>query len=194
MNINEIIIDAPPTLEALNLKTQHMGFSMASDPVFGSLLCALAASKPGGRMLELGTGTGLSTAWLLHGMDDHAELLSVENDESAAKIATTFLGNDDRLKVQILDAGQLLDDMKGASFDLIFADTWIGKFERLEETLALLKPGGIYVIDDLLPQPNWPDGHAAKVAILKERMRSKEMLCLTWLSWSTGIIIGVRKR
>jgi len=38
---------------------------MPSDVMVGALLRLLAAAKPGGRMLELGTGTGLATAWVL---------------------------------------------------------------------------------------------------------------------------------
>jgi predicted O-methyltransferase YrrM len=33
------------------------------------MLRMLAASKPGGRFLELGTGTGIATAWLLKKID-----------------------------------------------------------------------------------------------------------------------------
>ena len=33
---------------------------------------------------------------------------------------------------------------------LSYADAWPGKFSQLEEALALLRPGGMYVIDDLL--------------------------------------------
>ena len=38
--------------------TEAMGFNMVSEPKVGSLLAVLAAAKPGGRLLELGTGTG----------------------------------------------------------------------------------------------------------------------------------------
>ena len=51
---------------------------MASDPQTGSFLRALAASKPAANLLELGTGTGLSAAWLLDGMDATSQLDSVE--------------------------------------------------------------------------------------------------------------------
>ena len=47
---------------------------MPSDPLTCTLLRTLAASKPGGQFLELGSGTGLSTAWLLDGMDARATL------------------------------------------------------------------------------------------------------------------------
>jgi predicted O-methyltransferase YrrM len=43
---------------------KNLDFGMASDPLTGALLATLAASKPGGRFLELGTGTGGATAWL----------------------------------------------------------------------------------------------------------------------------------
>ena len=39
-------------------ETHALGFNMASEPKVGALLAALAASKPGGRFLELGTGNG----------------------------------------------------------------------------------------------------------------------------------------
>jgi len=38
----------------------------------------------------------------------------------------------------------------------------IGKFELLDAALALLKVGGLYVIDDMLPQANWPRRHAPR--------------------------------
>jgi hypothetical protein len=41
-----------------------------------------------------------------------------------------------------------------------------GKYDLFEETFALLKTGGFYIIDDMLPQPNWPAGHAERVMIL----------------------------
>ena len=55
----------PRTLSGIQGDTEALGFSMASEPKTGALLAALAASKPGGRFLELGTGTGVGTAWLL---------------------------------------------------------------------------------------------------------------------------------
>src|ERR1700761_3331214 len=41
-----------------------------------------------------------------------------------------------------------------------------GKYDGLEESLRVVKPSGFFVIDDMLPQPNWPEGHAAKVPVL----------------------------
>ena len=59
----------PAALAAIQAETEALSFNMASEPQTGALLRALAASTPAGTLLELGTGTGLSAAWLLEGMD-----------------------------------------------------------------------------------------------------------------------------
>lgn len=69
LNINE-----PKALAAIWADTRALGFTMASEPLTCSLLRTLAASKPSARFLELGSGTGLSTAWLLDGMDSRSHL------------------------------------------------------------------------------------------------------------------------
>ena len=46
-----------------------MGFKMSCDYETASLLRTLAASCRHGKLLELGTGAGISTCWILDGMD-----------------------------------------------------------------------------------------------------------------------------
>ena len=77
----------PPAYAGIAERTRELGFTMPSDPKTGSLLKVLAASKPGGMILELGTGTGLATAWLLAGMDRSAHLISVDIDPTVQSVA-----------------------------------------------------------------------------------------------------------
>ncbi|HEY2720855.1 MAG TPA: hypothetical protein VGI82_03980 [Chitinophagaceae bacterium] len=49
----------------MEAETKSLGSTMASDVLTCSLLRTLAASKPSGKFLELGTGTGLATSWIL---------------------------------------------------------------------------------------------------------------------------------
>ncbi|RPI41980.1 MAG: methyltransferase domain-containing protein, partial [Betaproteobacteria bacterium] len=150
----------PSSCEEILVQTKALGFDMVSEPRVGALLAALAASKPSGRLLELGTGTGHGTAWLLSGMDANATLDTVDTDASVLALARAHLGTDSRVTFHVADAAQFIERAPQARFDLIFADAWAGKFSHLEPTLALLRPGGIYIVDDLLPQPTWPEGHA----------------------------------
>jgi predicted O-methyltransferase YrrM len=57
-------IKIPEVVQEILRKTEDIGFQMVSEPLIGSLLRTLATSKPSGRFLELGTGTGVSTAWM----------------------------------------------------------------------------------------------------------------------------------
>ena len=77
----------PTALAAIERDTQAIGFSMASDGLTGSLLRTLAASKPGGALLEVGTGTGMGTAWLLDGMDETARLTTVDSSADHTAVA-----------------------------------------------------------------------------------------------------------
>ncbi len=183
----------PPDYNYIMSATEKAGFTMASDPLTGSLLCSLAASKPGGTFLELGTGTGLSTSWLLHGMDKVSSLISVDNDQAFLTIAKGFLDHDLRLQLICSDGESWLRSNSQMRYDFIFADTWHGKYLLLEETLQMLKPGGLYVIDDMLPQPNWPEGHDKKALKLMEELEGRQDLLLTKLTWSTGIVIATKK-
>src|SRR5688500_7380146 len=74
--------------------TKASGFSMASDILTCSLLRTLACSKVAGKFLELGTGTGLATSWILDGMDAESSLVSIDNDDRFLEIANRFLGTD----------------------------------------------------------------------------------------------------
>ena len=76
--------------------------------------------------------------------------------------------------------------------DLIFADTWPGKYNHLEETLNLLKVGGIYIIDDMLPQENWPEGHENKAIGLMQNLAARNNFTITKMCWSTGLMICVK--
>ncbi|MCB0189145.1 MAG: class I SAM-dependent methyltransferase [Caldilineaceae bacterium] len=190
----------PGQLDLIEAATAAAGFTMASDRLTGSLLRTLAATKPGGALLELGTGSGLSTAWLLDGMSADSTLDTLDNDAAIQAIAQTHLGHDPRLTVHTMDGDTFIQRLTaaGMTFDLIFADTWPGKLRLLDETLALLNPGGLYVVDDMLPQPNWETldlgyDHPAAIRELTAVLEAHPELYVTKLSWATGNIIATRK-
>ncbi len=190
-SINEA--DYPKSYQAIDVATKQSGFTMASDVLTCSLLRTLAAAKPGGSFLELGTGTGLSTAWILDGMDSESTLVSIDNDASFLGIAHHHLGNDNRLELVCKDGGQWITENIGNQYDYIFADTWHGKYLLLDEVLSLLNKGAFYIIDDMLPQPNWPDGHAEKAGKLMADLEARQDLVIAKQHWASGIIIVVKK-
>ncbi len=186
------MMQTPKAIPAIERGTKALGFDMAIDLETGTLLRTLAASKPGGIFLELGTGTGASTAWLADGMDETSRLLSIDVDKDASAVAQGALTGDDRITFQLIDGADFLTAYDGPPFDLIFADAMPGKFDALDEALALVAPGGLYVVDDLLPQPNWPENHQPRVDAFVERLKNEPGFRSTYLEWSTGILIATR--
>ena len=188
MMVDSIFSDMPVQYENIAEATKAIAFNMASDMQTGSLLKTLAASKLSGRILELGTGTGLATSWIVDGMDERTKLITIENNTLLLDIARKAL-QDSRVEFVLADGYEWIQTYSGEKFDMVFADAMPGKYDLFEETIGLVKVGGFYIIDDMLPQPNWPEGHADKVERFIEELEERNDIILTKLNWSTGIII-----
>lgn len=185
---------APPALLASILaEAQAAGLYYGSDARAGALLRTLAASKPGGALLELGTGVGLGAAWMLDGMDARARLTSVDI-QPAGGIARRCLGHDTRLELVIADAREFLADLGSRTFDLIFADAPFGKFFDLERALDALAPGGLYVADDMLPEGHDDPQRGPLLEEFETALRARGDLALTGLPWGTGLVVAARRR
>ena len=191
MNDNEMH-RRPRALDAIQADSRRIGFGFASEEKTGALLAALAASKPGGRFLEIGTGVGHGTAWMLEGADRSSCIDTVDSNPDTVAIARRHLGIDARVTFHVADGARFISDMRGKSYDLIFADAWPGKFSHLDETLSLLSLGGIYVADDLLPQANWPESQGERVPELLHALESNRGFFVVRIAWASGMVVAVR--
>jgi predicted O-methyltransferase YrrM len=179
-------------LDKIIEESNKINFRMSCTETMGSLLTMLATSKPGGRFLEIGTGTGVSAYYIKRGMNDNATLTSLDINNTSQQIAidnivcpnVDFINRDATLFIEETDL----------KFDMIFADFRPGKFNNLLSTLNLLKTGGIYIVDDLLPQTTWPHDHQERVDIfIKEINMYSELISIVHLNYDSGILIASKK-
>jgi predicted O-methyltransferase YrrM len=91
------------------------------------------------------------------------------------------------------DAAAFLERQPVASFDFVFADAMRGKYENLDDALRIVRAGGFYVIDDMLPQSNWPEGHGPRVLALLETLATRPDFEITPMAWASGLVVAVRK-
>ncbi|MFD0019834.1 O-methyltransferase [Streptomyces sp. NPDC058382] len=182
----------PAALDSILIDAAELGFAMACEDRTGSLLATLAASKPGGHIVELGTGVGAGAAWLLHGMRHDARLTSVETDSVRQTVAAEHLGHDPRVTFETSDADTWLDSYAGPPLALAYVDCRPGKFGRLDDLLDILEPGGLFVVDDLLPQPTWPSGHQPDVDSFLAQLPDRANLLGTAATWASGLLVGAR--
>jgi hypothetical protein len=185
----------PESWRQIGRRTAALGFDMPSEADTGAML------RPPGRSASPADACWSSAparAWprpaLRRGWALTATLVSVDNDARVQAVAREALGEGSARDLRRRGRSRLhVRAQAPASFDLIFADAWPGKYDGLDETLALLRPGGLYVVDDMLPQPNWPDNHQARVDDLTARLKSHPDLATVSLSWASGLIIAARR-
>lgn len=167
---------------------REQGFAWSSDQDTGQFLAVLAAAVPPlGRILELGTGTGVGTAALA--ARDDIELITVELDPAISAVAQD---NDWPASVRFLvgDAVELLPTL--GLFDLIYADAQGGKWIGLDCTIAALAPRGQLVVDDMRVGDDWTSEDADIQHGVRDTLMSHPDLVACEMDWSTGLILCTR--
>ena len=147
------LTDLPPLVERAVDLARRDGFAYSCRPEHGRLLQALAAGA--GRIGETGTGCGVGLAWLASGGRPGTRLVSVEADAGRAALAAGLFAGQPQVTVI---HGDWTEIGREAPFDLLVLDGGgSGKAGGpAADPEALLRPGGILVIDDLAPASTWP--------------------------------------
>ena len=186
-------INFPKNLNQILEITKKMNFTALCEEKTGVLLRLLASTKPGGQFLEIGTGTGVSTCWIIDGMNEESVLETVEINEENQSVAKRFLGERNNVEFYLEDASNFIMKIE-KKYDFVFADSFPGKFNLKEKVLESINVGGYYIIDDLVPQVNWPDDdHPIKVRDLIRDLENDKRFQILKLNWASGIIVCVRK-
>jgi predicted O-methyltransferase YrrM len=190
--MNDEPTQCPAMVADIRARSTALGFDGSCQDRTGALLRTLAATKPHGRLLELGTGTGVGTAWILDGMTPDARLITVDRDPDVVAVATGLLGSDPRVEYVVVDVEEWLARYEGPRFDFVFVDCRTAKVRQHEAVMSLLQPGAVYVADDLHPRSFWTqrdedlrDRHLAAVT-------GDPRLRTTALDWASGIIVAAR--
>ena len=138
-----------------------MRFERSSIREVGRLLAVLAASRPRGRFAEIGTGTGVGSAWVASTMGEEASLVTVEIDDDRAAASARLFADIPNVRVLHGDWHEVLPP--AAPFDLLFFDG--GGWKRSpphqmraesERALDLVAAGGVVAMDNLTPEHLWP--------------------------------------
>jgi len=177
------------------------------DPEVGALLRVLALSIGAARILEIGTAVGYSGIWLAGGLAPGGMLITMEIDEQRAQEARdnfTRAGVADRVSVVVGDAQLKLAKVSGP-FDLIFQDGSKRLYSPvLDRLVALLRPGGLLVTDNVLWDGEVAPGFVAKPmrdpadtqAIIEynERLAAHPQLITATVPLRDGVSISTKKR
>lgn len=142
--------ELPPLVSRALALGASLGFDRSCSLETGRLLHVLAGTRGRTRVAETGTGAGVGAAWLVSALDPAVPFFTAELDAGRAAAARGLFEEDENVHVLAGDWHDVLP--QHAPFDLLFHD---GSKRRPdldgEETLGLLAPRGLIVMDDLTP-------------------------------------------
>jgi predicted O-methyltransferase YrrM len=157
----------------------------SSLPEVGALLAALVASKPEGRIAEIGTAFGVGARAIVDALGPGASFVTVEPDVERYRQAREALAG---TRAEVLNAAWEDVLPQRGPFDLLFFDGGT-RGRSIELAISLLSPGGVLVKDDLTPGAAI-DGDALRDALLRDdRLAGVEILT----SPAVAAIIAVRR-
>lgn len=172
----------------------------------GALLHALARASGARRILEIGTAIGYSTIWLASALaDDDGMMITMEMDSGRATRARANLTDaelDDRVSVMVGDASKFLHKVSGP-FDVIFQDSDKKLYgPMLDRLVALLRPGGVLLTDNVLWSGEVIPGYVANpthsasdteaIAAYNRRLAADPRLFTTIVQVGDGLSVSVK--
>ncbi|WP_446046756.1 O-methyltransferase [Streptomyces olivaceus] len=173
-------------------------------PEEGQLLALLVGLTRARAVLEIGTFTGYSTLCMARALPAGGRLVTCDIAAKWPEMGRPFwerAGVADLIDVRIGDARATLAALRaeGAEFDFVFVDAdKAGYPGYYEESLTLLRPGGLIVVDNTLfvgrvADKTVTDADTVAVRELNTRLHTDERVDICLLPMADGITL-VRKR
>lgn len=175
-------------------------------PDTGALLHTLARGSGARRILEIGTCIGYSTLWMATALPDDGQLITMEYDTARAARAREHFaaaGYTSRISVIVGDAARFLHKVSGP-FDLIFQDSDKKLYEpMLDRLVALLRPGGMLVADNVLwngevipgyvAEKKYSEEDTAAIVRFSRRLAGDAQLYTSFLQVGDGVSVSVKQ-
>jgi predicted O-methyltransferase YrrM len=193
-----------PLIDAIRAEGVAAGLPLV-EPETGRLLRSLALALKARAVLEIGTAIGYSALWMAQALEPGSRLISLELDAGRAAAARNNIERAqlaDTVSVIVGDAARFVHKVAGP-FDLIFQDGNKRLYEPLLDPLiALLRPGGVLVTDNVLwdgevieglvEAPRHDAAATDAIRAYNRRLAAETRLLTTFLPVGDGVALSVR--
>ena len=159
-------------------KSNELGLNPIGQGV-GALLKFLASTIDASNVVEIGTGTGVSGLWLFRGMNSAGVLTSIDSDQERQRAAKEIFSDagiaTNKIRLIAGRAIEVVGKLTDNAYDLMFINGDKLEYETLfEQSLRLLRPGGLLVFHNILGDSNAADNEA--VRIVSEKIKDDSRL------------------
>lgn len=189
-NYSQSFITEDSSLIKARDKSKELGLSAIGQGV-GSLLKFLASTIDASNVVEIGTGTGVSGLWLFRGMNSAGVLTSIDSDQERQRAAKEIFSEagiaSNKIRLIAGRAIEVVAKLTDNAYDLMFISGDKLEYETLlDQSLRLLRPGGILVFNNILVDSNSADNEAVKA--VSEKIKDDSRLVSVMLPSGSGII------
>jgi len=167
----------------------------------GPLLRLLACAVNAANVVEIGTGAGVSSVWLLRGMAEAGTLTSIDSEHDHQRAARATLQaagiSPSRYRLIAGRAMEVLPRLTDGAYDIVFIDADKTEYQAYyDQALRLLRPGGLVIIDNALwggkvADPAQRDPETVGLRTLASHMAQEESLVSALVPVGDGLLIGV---
>ncbi|WP_343571968.1 O-methyltransferase [Mycobacterium sp.] len=174
----------------------------AVTPAVGALLSLLTKLSGGKAVVEVGTGAGVSSLWLLSGMRDDGVLTTIDIEPEHQRIAKEAFSDGgigpSRTRLISGRAQEVLTRLADDSYDLVFIDADpLDQPDYVVEGVRLLRSGGVIVVHGAAAggRAGDPAAHDDEVAAVREATRliaENEQLTPALVPLGGGLLAAVR--
>ncbi|MBJ7393760.1 MAG: class I SAM-dependent methyltransferase [Candidatus Nanopelagicales bacterium] len=189
-NLSQNFIPEDTHLTNARNKSKELGLNPIGQGA-GALLRFLASTIDASNVVEIGTGTGVSGLWLLRGMNSASVLTSIDSDaerqRAAKEIFSSAVIPSNKIRLIAGRAIEVVDKLTSNAYDLMFINGDKLEYETLfDQSLRLLRPGGILVFHNVLSDSNAADNLA--VIKVSEKIKDDSRLVSVMIPSGSGII------
>jgi predicted O-methyltransferase YrrM len=172
-------------------------------PAGGAALRFLARATNARSVVEVGTGAGVSGLYLLGGMVEDGQLVSIDLEsehQRAAKEAYTEAGvAATRYRLINGSATDVLPRMRDDAYDLVFVDADKSSYGvYYEQAVRMLRPGGVVAFDnalwhDRVADLSVRDNDTMVVRELGKAVRDDDRLVCVLLPVGDGLLVAAKR-
>ena len=138
-------------------------YHSCSDEV-GRLLAVLVGQVSDGKILEIGTGLGVGSSWILSTIAPTVQFISIDNSTEKIILTRKTIKHN---QVEFVE-GDWKEIINRGPFKFVFVDAEVAKKDECEELFNILDIGGMLLIDDFTPQEHWPEEWRGKPDLVRE--------------------------
>ena len=143
----------PEIVQVSKTLAKKYNFNNSCSDEIGRLLSVLVGQVQLGKILEIGTGFGVGSSWILSAIAPSVKFISVDNSKDKIDLTSNNIIHKQAKFVY----GDWKDIIGSGPFQFIFADAAVAKIAEGESVFDILEIGGLLLMDDFTPEEHFPE-------------------------------------